>query len=279
MNEPITDINAGTLAYLKRHPLWIIIPLIIFAAAAAFILMYPSLPPGDRGGSIVGCFFLLVLVPLGIVQQKVQDEFMRQFAIANGYQFSVSGDDHPALDGALFRLGSGRSIRDVVGGTYLDRPITLFNYGYETGSGKNRRVYHYTVFELQFDTAMPDILLEKRSLFSDDSLMSRLPEHIQLEGDFNKEFNLTIKKGYEVEALEVFTPDVMAELMDRCRGLSLEIVNDHLFIYDDKLVGKKTELDALYAVARYFAETLGPVLARMKPALEAQAAVAAEMPK
>lgn len=278
MDEPITDVNSGMVSYLKTHPLWIVIPLVVFVAATVFILIYPAVPPGDRWGSVAVIFLLLVIVPLGVVQQKVQDEFMRQFAAANGYRFSVFSGDYGTLDGSLFRLGNGtRNIRDVVSGTYLGLPIALFDYAYETGSGKNREVHRYTVFQLGFDTAMPDLLLEKKSFFSSDSLMGRLPEHIKLEGDFDKEFNLTIKKGYEVEALEIFTPDVMAELMDKCRNFSLEIVNDHLFIYDNKTVGNKADLDALYGVARYFAETLGPVLARMKPALEAQAEVAAEM--
>ncbi len=278
MNEPITDVNAGTVTYLKKHPLWIVIPFGVFIVAAVFVLAYPSIAPGDRWGSIAVSLLLLVVVPIGIVQQKVQDEFMRQFAAANGYQFSVFGGDYSTLDGALFRLGNGvRNIRDVVSGAYLNLPIALFDYSYETGSGKNRQVHRYTVFQLGFDTAMPDLLLERKSFLSSDSLMSKLPEHIKLEGDFDKEFNLTIKKGYEIEALEIFTPDVMAELMDRCRKFSLEIVNNHLFVYDNKVVENKADLDAFYGVVRYFAETLGPVLARMKPALEAQAEVAAEM--
>ncbi len=133
---------------------------------------------------------------------------------------------------------------------------------------------NYTVFQLQFDTTMPDFLLEKKSFLSSDTLLGQLPEHIKLEGDFNKYFTLSIKKGYEVEALEVFTPDVMAELIEKCKGLSLEIVNSHLFIYDNKTVGTKADLYALYDVARYLVQKLGPVLAQMKGPTTAMEAVA-----
>ena len=83
-DEPITDVNVGTVTYLKAHPLWIIIPLAVFIIAAVFVLAYPSIAPGDRWGSIAVFLLLFVIVPIGIVQQKVQDDFMRQFAAANG---------------------------------------------------------------------------------------------------------------------------------------------------------------------------------------------------
>jgi hypothetical protein len=67
----------------------------------------------------------------------------------------------------------------------------------------------------------------------------------------------------------------MAELMKQCKDLSLEIVNDHLFIYDNKTVSKKIDLDAFYGVAQYFAQKLGPVLARMKGSAEAMESVEA----
>lgn len=278
-NEPITDVNASTAAYLKRHPWWIIGPVLIFVAAAAYPVWVVLQDPQNNPRDLIGLVVLLVILVAGavsIVQQKVQDEFMRQFAAANGYQWSQFDDNWAALDGALFRLGASRTVRDMVTGAYLGYPIALFDYSFATGSGKSRRVHPYTVFRLQCDTAMPDLLLETVSSYSSDSMMGHLPEQVKLEGDFSKYFNLTIQKGYEVEALEIFTPDVMAVLMDKCRTLSLEIVKDHLFIYDNTTIGTKAGLDAFYGVARYFAETLGPVLARMKPALQAEAEVAAE---
>jgi hypothetical protein len=50
-------------------------------------------------------------------------------------------------------------------------------------------------------------------------------------------------------------------------------VNNDLFIYDNKTINKKVDLDTLYGVAQYFAQKLGPVLARMKGPTEAMEAV------
>jgi hypothetical protein len=275
-DQPITSVDASELTYFRKHPLWIVVPSVIFVA----IVVYIFYRGGNAGVQVMveEIIFLLAicfLPSLLIVRQRVQDEFMRQFAEANGYTFSPYGGNFGVLDGTLFRLGNGgsQSVTDVASGAYLSNPISLFDYSYETGSGKYREAHYYTVFQLQFDTTMPDLLLEKKSFLSSDTLLGQLPEHIKLEGDFNKYFSLSIKKGYEVEALEIFTPDVMEELEEKCKNLSLEIINSHLFIYDNKIIRTKVDLDALYDIAQYFVQKLGPVLARMKGSVEAMESV------
>jgi hypothetical protein len=270
-DQPITSVNAGELIYFRKHPLWIVIPAIVFVAIVGYVIYRSGV--ADMELLIEEFVFVLAicfLPSLIIVRQRVQDEFMHQFAEANGYTFSPYGGNFGMLDGALFRLGNSdsRSVRNVVSGTYLGNPIALFDYSYKIDMGENRQIHYYTVFQLQFDAAMPDLLLEKKNFLSSDILLGQLPEHIKLEGDFNKYFSLSVKKGYEVEALELFTPDVMEELEEKCKNLSIEIINNHLFIYDNKTIRTKADLDALYDIAQYFVQKLGPVLARMKGSVE-----------
>jgi hypothetical protein len=280
VQEQIQSVDQSMVTYLRAHLWKIVVCLTAFAlfeigAIAVFVLN--SAGNDNSVGAILVIVPLVVLaVAYGVVRQRIQDEFMRQFAEANGYVFSPVGSS-VGLDGALFRLGRDHLVGDTVSGEYLGRPISLFLYSYVTGEGKQRQVHPYTVFRLQFDVEMPDLLLEKKESFFMGELFGQLPEHIKLEGDFNKYFSLSIKKGYEVEALEIFTPDVMAELEEKCKGLSLEIVNNDLFVYDNKTVSKKIDLDALYGVAQYFVQKLGPVLARMKGPTEAMEAVAASV--
>ena len=271
-DQPITSVDASMLVYLRKHPFWVIVPTALFVAIMGYIIYRNGMADMELFiEEFVFVAFICFFPGFTLVRQRIQDEFMRQFAEANGYTFSPRGGSVEALDGTLFRLGSfgGQVIRDTVSGQYLGNPISLFDYQYATGGGKHKEVHFYTVFQLQFDTAMPDLLLEKKDIFSSDILLGHLPEHIKLEGDFNKYFSLSIKKGYEIEALEIFTPDVMEELEERCKNLSIEIINSHLFIYDNKIVRTKAELDALYDVAQYFVQHIGPVLARMKGSTEA----------
>jgi len=54
---------------------------------------------------------------------------------------------------------------------------------------------------------------------------------LSLEGDFNTYFTLYCPREYERDALYVFTPDLMALLIDNASTLDVEIVDDWMFVY------------------------------------------------
>jgi hypothetical protein len=265
--EAIENVGASTNAYFKRNP-WQIAGCIVLAAAAEWAIIMLT-----RNFGIIN--LAPFLIPIGWyshIQKKIRHEFMQQFAAANGFQYSQKGTTQ-GLDGRIFQIGSDRTVIDVITGTFGAYPISLFNYQYTIREGKSSHTFSFTVFELQCDTAMPDLFLKQTDrMFSNifESLASP-GEDIKLEGDFNKYFTLKIAKGYEVEALEVFTPEVMAALIDKARSFSMEIVNNHLFIYASSEIGSKSDMYNMYALAQYFTTTLGPVLSRMKPTLQAEA--------
>jgi hypothetical protein len=264
----IDDVGASTSAYLRRHPWGLIIPLVV-----TVILEVVFYLEGVQG-------IIFYALPLSVlyggyqaVRGKIQHEFMQQFAAANGFSYAPTGSRN-GLDGSLFQIGHSQSVQDVVSGQFQNYPISLFTYIYVTGGGKSQQTHRYTVYELQFAVTLPDMLLENGSHTFGESLADHFSgkELVKLEGDFNKYFSLNIPKGYEVEALEIFTPDVMQELIDKAKAFSFEIVNNHLFIYDNSVVGTKQGLNDLYSLAQYLVEKLGPVLARMQPEVAAMAA-------
>ena len=82
------------------------------------------------------------------------------------------------------------------------------------------------------------------------SIRSQAGSLIKLEGDFNQYFSLSITKGYEVEALEIFTPDVMQELIEKAKKFSMEVIGGHIFIYDNAIVGTKQGLSTTFTASR-----------------------------
>ncbi len=54
---------------------------------------------------------------------------------------------------------------------------------------------------------------------------------LSLEGDFNEHFTLYCPKEYERDALYVFTPDLMALLIDEAAPYDVEIVDRWMFVY------------------------------------------------
>ena len=54
---------------------------------------------------------------------------------------------------------------------------------------------------------------------------------VSLEGDFDDHFALLVPRGYENDALYLFTPDVMALAIDQIGDLSAELIDDWVFFY------------------------------------------------
>ena len=56
-------------------------------------------------------------------------------------------------------------------------------------------------------------------------------QRLSLEGDFDRTFTLYCPEGYERDALEIFTPNLMQRLMDTTGGCDVELVDDWMFVY------------------------------------------------
>ena len=78
---------------------------------------------------------------------------------------------------------------------------------------------------------------------------------LSLEGDFDKYFTLYCPKEYERDALYVFTPDLMALLIDEAAPFDVEIVDDWMFVYSN--VAFRTGDANLYARLFRIIDTVG----------------------
>lgn len=154
--EEITDVGKGTIEYIRRHPSYVVGSAIVVVFLEALLFIFHI----SGGASYFFPFVVPLVVYVGI-RTKIQHEFMQQFAAANGFQYARKGN-MDSLDGALFKIGHSRSVSDVMTGTESGRPLSIFTYKYTVGSGKSSQTYTNTVFETQFDVAMPDILLESK---------------------------------------------------------------------------------------------------------------------
>jgi hypothetical protein len=154
------------------------------------------------------------------------------FAQANGLVFSPS-DTAVGLPGLIFGLGSDRRLVEHVhspGGR-----IDMGGYTYTTGSGKSRTTHRWSYLAIRLDRRLPNMVLDSRE--NNRLLGSNLPiafardQVLHLEGDFDKYFTLYCPKDYETDALYVFTPDLMALLIDEAAPFDVEIVDDWFLAY------------------------------------------------
>ena len=220
--------------------------------------------------------FIAVIALLGgyaYLQGKVHSEFMRQFALAHGYTFKPSGTPDGRA-GSLFSLGRNPKLFNLISGAYLGQAIEIFNYRYAIRRGRDTYTFPFTVFEIDFPAVLPQIFLHDRQaryFGSSDGLNVKFPNarKIDLEGGFHEHFDLWVGEKFEIEALQIFTPDLMARLMDQWQHLSIEFVGNHIYIYENKFVNKRMELLQMHDLARHLILKLAPVIQRMGNDVEA----------
>lgn len=170
--------------------------------------------------------FFLVLLYVFAAQNKIRTSFWKRFAELNGWQYKYYGDPDQEK-GIMFRQGNGRHISQYIEGSIDDRTFRIFNYEFSTGSGKTKQTYCYTVFAFKFNGSFPHIYLNNRFNYYGVNI----GEKISLPGEFEKKFSLSAPKKYEIEALEIFTPDVLANLLDNGFTHDVEFVDQEMLIF------------------------------------------------
>ena len=181
---------------------------------------------------VVGVIFVI----RAIVRGRNWENWLRleTFAKANGMNFSPR-DANPQYPGAIFNQGDTRLVTNHLTSA-SDRFLDIGNYQYSTGSGKSRSTHNWGFMALHLDRKLPNMVLDSKAnngLFGGTNLPAYFDKKqiLSLEGNFNEFFTLYCPREYERDALYVFTPDLMALLIDNAAPYDVEIVDDWMFVY------------------------------------------------
>ncbi|KDA05614.1 hypothetical protein DC31_14275 [Microbacterium sp. CH12i] len=173
---------------------------------------------------------------------------LRSFAEANGWRYDAESAP-PAMGESLWEQVSSGIVRDRISGDAWE--AGLITGGNRTASNVEQRGRITITKTVSVDTPqrsidvgylavrlprrLPHMVLDARSNDTGpfSSLISRpqADQHLSLEGDFDTHFRLYAPIGYETDALYVFTPDLMALLIDETGDLDVEIRDDRLIVY------------------------------------------------
>jgi len=105
-------------------------------------------------------------------------------------------------------------------------------------------------------------------------------QRLSLEGDFDKTFTLYCPTGYERDALEIFTPDLMELLIETTNGCDVELVDDWMFVYSRfGRYSSPESLAGLEAVTRHVQSKLERQAARYRDERSAQPAGVGSAPR
>jgi hypothetical protein len=226
---------------------------------------------------LVPIVIAVICIPYLISYYRSRKErgFMQRIAETLGFSYQQNGDAKASNAKGL----SGGQIYDVISGTHNDIPVAAFTYRVLTG-GKNKYWSYMTVFETPVQISLPDIVLQPNEFDLDAAANMALTrtslfggyETVSLEGDFGKYFILHVAKGAHVEALEILTPDIMADMIDHFRSYGLEFSNDTLYLYPMKLLtDDDTFMQALGLLER--------LAKNLRPNLDAMSASTATQPQ
>jgi hypothetical protein len=206
------------------------------------VSMQDGLNPVGVIGSVFPALFIgllavaVVAIVRGVLKGRNWETWYRleTFAAANGMIFSPV-DDNPQYPGAIFNQGDSRKALNHLRSA-SDRYLDIGNYQYSTGSGKNRSTHNWGFMALHLDRRLPNMVLDSKAnngLFGGTNLPAYFDKNqiLSLEGNFNEYFTLYCPKQYERDALYVFTPDLMALLIDNAAPFDVEIVDDWMFVY------------------------------------------------
>lgn len=188
---------------------------------------------------------LSVLIPAGIMlmlvvaaarrwRSRLSDRLVRQykFAANNGLIYKEDVSD-PSHQGIIF--GRGRSRRLVASYTFPDG-TQIGNYRYLEQRGRYEEERNWGFVSMPLPRNLPHMLLDSRANNLFGGRISSLPDDLKghtlsLEGNFDKYFRLYVPKQHERDALYVFTPDVMATMIDFGQAYDIEVVGNRLLLY------------------------------------------------
>ena len=241
----MTD-GAATVKRLLVVGFWVGVALVVFFAgsgAYSFLLGITTgstidLNPGGNAVVFAGVVTGGVLFFRRFPVTSMWPAFLKLnwFARANDFDFWIDSE-LPHLPGSAFlgaTPGSSTYLRLRSRGTAT---VELANYlkkdfaadGTEQGTAAGG----YIAIEL--NRRLPNLLLKGRGWQTFSGLPRDYDESqtLSLEGDFDRYFTLYCPTGYERDALYIFTPDLMALLIDNAAPFDVEIVDNWLFVYSN----------------------------------------------
>lgn len=259
---PITNVRQQTLALIREQLgpwRWVVLfGSLIWMFGGGWIILAYGLRT-DWFGLIPFLPVFLLSMYAEAVRRQVREQYWQQFAAVRQMTYQYKGD--PAAEAAvMFRQGHGRKINHIITGTHNGRGLRIFNYQFTSGYDRDSKKYTYTVFGFTFNGQFPHLYLNSFG----DRFGTKIGEVIPLPAEFEKKFRLSAPKEYEIEALQVFTPDLLAHLLDVQLDYDIELVNQELLIFVTGQLDTLQDLEREFTGAGAIADRFAPVLDAMR---------------
>ena len=257
----VTDIRKdGARLFKKKMGIWLYVWIAIGLLFDIVILLatwQAALAGGLKEDSLQSILFvlsspwILLAIVRAIMLKSIRQNFWKQYAADNGYAYT-SSEQTASERGLMFREGHSNRAHNILSGNHGSMPVRFLEYTFTVGRGKSSQTYHYTVFEFRFSGSFPHSYLN----YTKDGYNIRPAGELHLPPLLAKTFKLYAPEQYEIEVLQIFTPDVLALIEDL--GW-----NQELIVYRPGHVHTRGELQMEFGKAAALAAKLHPTLERM----------------
>ncbi|MHA3722693.1 hypothetical protein ACXR2T_02320 [Leucobacter sp. HY1910] len=156
------------------------------------------------------------------------EDYLRlsRFAADNGFGF----DPGPCVlnDGAI-----ETNIMQTVHAVEAAPRLRTSNLEHRQGVALARTTHFSGKCVIELSTELPHVMLFSQDHLTPSFAAFTAPaanQRLSLEGDFDDHFALFCPRGYERDALYLFTPDIMARLIDGARSFDIELVGNLLIL-------------------------------------------------
>lgn len=262
--DSISDIKAATTSEFRkrlgRAYLSIVVAGVLWDVSMFVILLRSGV---TEPRAYLGTLLLPWVILAGWrrrLAEKIRGRFWRQFALHHGWTYQPRGD----LRGeraVMFHEGHSRSMRHVVSGALdSERPFRIFEYKFSAGHGRRRHDYFFTTFAVRFSGAFPHLYLDRLK----NGYGTKAGVSLPLPGEFTASFRLFCPAEYEIEALQVFSPEILAYLLDANFPHDIELLDQELHVFTRGYINTLQDLEERFQMGRAIVERLAPRLDRLR---------------
>lgn len=216
-----------------------------------------------------GVFALVIAVfMIAAYVKRRREQAMAIYAAGQGWQALAA--DGATLAGFLPQALAGRGDDHRFDMAYSlkigDYPAAVFQYQYDEHTEsydpatrmpeRQTQTFSFAVLTFTLPQTFLPLYVQRHTLLSGLGGYER-QEKLQVEGDFNKHFEVYTPQGTEVEALAVLTPDLMALMEDAGQNFSLQLMGRNISIFGDDSYISPGKVSTLVDYAGQLAAKLG----------------------
>lgn len=187
---------------------------------------------------ILFVLFMGSVVFFALKQNKKTKKLMTAYAIQHGWTF-----DTPTPELSIYKKIGYSNEKSLIEGNISDRRFWLYNVW--VGTGRSR--LNYPLFVIEMSAELPSMIIEpqvghlRTSNLQTQINFGLVP--LEVEGDFNKYYQIYIQQSQQQIALEYLTPDVMSIIESNFKsGL---MFSDNYLVINATYAKDKEQLDNL----------------------------------